>query len=154
VSIDQILPLVIAFFLFVLPLIEFLLRKSRQRNGHDSEQAEGQLSPVRYPPMRSPRPPMDARLPVATAPQPSIAVAESTITRDATPAIARTPTARRSARRCTAVADLRDLIGVRHAIVLMTILGPCRATTPHEWPERSGTDINGSEMRGTYAGKT
>ena len=51
---------------------------------------------------------------------------ERTSARDVAGPVAPTPTARRSARRQTVVAGLSNPCGLRRAIVLMTILGPCR----------------------------
>jgi hypothetical protein len=33
--------------------------------------------------------------------------------------------------------SLRNPLDLRRAIVLMTMLGPCRALNPHDWPERA-----------------
>ena len=56
------------------------------------------------------------------------------------PAVAAAPAMRASpgapsTRGHKAVAGLRSYPGLRRSIVLMTILGPCRAINPHAWPE-------------------
>ena len=128
-SIEQILLLVV---FVVLPLVQYLLRTARERDGRKPEQAEGPQSPP------------DAPLPVPTGPplapaarhtlSDAMAVRERTPRRDAAPPVVLPPAPRRSARRRAAVVDLRDPNDLRRAIVLTTILGPCRATNPYEGP--------------------
>ena len=50
----------------------------------------------------------------------------------------RTRRRRVSTRRAATRLALRDRFALRRAVVQMTILGPCRALTPYEWPEGAG----------------
>ncbi|MGH9628011.1 MAG: hypothetical protein ACRD7E_06680 [Bryobacteraceae bacterium] len=142
-SIEQILLLV---FFLVLPVVQYLLGAARQRDGHRPEQAEGHSSPAHRPAMREPQPSRNPPLPrVQARPSPpataghtlsdAIAAREPTPTREA---VAPAPTAGRRAQRGAVVVGLRNRLDLRHAIVLMTIVGACRAKNPHDWPERAG----------------
>jgi hypothetical protein len=44
----------------------------------------------------------------------------------------------RAVRRGTRVEELRTPLALRRAVVLTTILGPCRAVAPYEWEGASG----------------
>jgi hypothetical protein len=48
------------------------------------------------------------------------------------------PSARRIARRRIPAGDLRNPLTLRRAIVLMTVLAPCRAVTPYDLEAASG----------------
>jgi hypothetical protein len=125
----EFLLLIIAFL--VLPLIQHLIRAVRQQQGQPPAQAEGQQSPEDWSPIDEWQAPltsedravMDAE--AATEPQEA----------RATPPKPRAPVLRRSVRRGAAgVAGLRNPRDLRRAIVLMTVLEPCRAVRPHEGP--------------------
>lgn len=124
-SIEQIL--LLAFFFLVLPLVQHLLRAARQRAGDEPAQAEGQPPSARRPPMREQQaPPATVHRTMSdamTAPERKPAL-------DADRPVA--PPIRRSARRGTAVVGLRDPLDLRRAIVLMTVLEPCRAIDPYD----------------------
>lgn len=135
--------LLLAVFV-LLPLIQQLLRAARQRDRRAPERAERQ-------PLRTPQPPAHAPLPRTRAvpPLPETArhaASDAMTARGLTPAretagpvtLALTP--HRSTRRRTAVVGLRNLLDLRRAIVLMAILGPCRAINPYDWPERAGRE--------------
>jgi hypothetical protein len=47
-------------------------------------------------------------------------------------------TARRRARRGTVIVGLGTPFDLRRTIVLMTVIGPCRATDPYDWPHPGG----------------
>jgi hypothetical protein len=141
---------ILLVLVFLLPLVQYLLGAARQREGHKTEHREGQPSSAHRPPTwepesppHAPRPPEPTVHQVAAIPPESvsdaIAVRERTPTGDAARPPAPVPPGRPTARRRAAVTDLRNAIHVRRAIVLMTVLGPCRATNPHEWPERGGS---------------
>jgi hypothetical protein len=128
VSTEQVL-LIVAFL--VLPLIQFLLRAARKRQEHQPAQAEGQPPSAGRPPIRE-RPPAKAHQRMSdamTAPERKPALHADRVV---------APPTRRSTRRGTAVAGLRDPLDVRRAIVLMNVLEPCRAIHSHDSPERDG----------------
>jgi hypothetical protein len=127
--------LLLAFFV-LLPLLQQLLRAARQPKERTPERAGAQAMqesqpqlPAHSPPPRAPvgaQRPATARYKLSEA----MTAREGAPARDAAGPVAPVPTTRRSARRRTAVADLRNPRGLRRAIVVMTILGPCRASRP------------------------
>jgi hypothetical protein len=130
-SIEQLL-LIVAFV--VLPLIQYLIRMARRVNERNQPARAESLPPA---------PNRGARR-VLRSP----AVKEHRTLSDAIAAPERKPARpadrqgaaaiRRSARRGTAALGLRDSRGLRRAIVLMTVLEPCRALDPRDSPEQSG----------------
>lgn len=128
-STEQVLLIV---FLLVIPLIQFLVRLARQ--GNELPEQAGSLPPsARRPPEPELEPPPateDRTLSDAmTAPERK---PEQNADRAVAPAI------RRTARRGAAVVGLYDPLGLRRAVVLMTVLEPCRAIRPHDSPEPAG----------------
>jgi hypothetical protein len=126
----------IAFVLFLLvPLVERLLREVQQRN-HRGEGRPG------TPPEQGPLPNSPAPQPLTVAvPSVSAATTEMLMASRARPADAarrpvRTMTPRAHTRPAAARLALRDPSALRRAVVQMTILGPCRAVHPYDWPER------------------
>jgi hypothetical protein len=124
--------LLLAFFI-LLPLIERLLRAARQPDGG----AEGTAGEVPRPSSRPEiRVPMPRRQPPVDAAPPPTAEAAPVSVRAAgqtPPQVALgTPGARRATRRAMLQADLRAPLSLRRAIVLMTILEPCRSLAPHD----------------------
>jgi hypothetical protein len=133
----ELLLLLAAFVL--LPLIQQLLRAAQAREPPTPEPAE----------KRPPRPPVQAPPRTLAVPPPPgaarDAASDALIARGRTPALKTagpvTPalTPHRSARRRRAAAlGLRNRLDLRRAIVRMAILGPCRAMSPYDWPERAG----------------
>jgi hypothetical protein len=118
----------------LLPLIQQLLRAARQRDRRTPERAEGQPAPAERPAMREPQPPRPAARHTSSA---AMTAREGTPAPDAAGPVAPALTAHRSTGRRTAVVSLRNPLDLRRAIVLMTMLGPCRATKPHDWRERA-----------------
>lgn len=111
-SLEQILLII---FLVVLPLIQFLMRMIREHS-RPPNQAEG---PARPTSARTPRhqgsggmttPARNERTPVGG-------------------------TAGRGWRPSTTAVANRKPIDLRSAVVLMTVIGPSRAASPHDWPE-------------------
>ncbi|MQA31636.1 MAG: hypothetical protein GEU82_17675 [Luteitalea sp.] len=129
--------LVLLALFIVLPLIQQLIQATRQRNQRPPEPAERQ-SPGTL--ARTPPPPELAVPPLPEAPHAAS---------DAIPAGGRMPapdaggpvtvvlTPHRTTGRRTA-AGLRTRRDLRRAIVLVTMLGPCRASSPYDWPEQAG----------------
>ncbi|MEX2269945.1 MAG: hypothetical protein WD690_00650 [Vicinamibacterales bacterium] len=133
--------LAVVFFV-LLPLIERLLRGARERG----TEVPG---PARPQP-RQPQPPLplpasddqharrmsEATLPDLSIPQVQPAPVRSRMPSRATAHDRRTDDAFKHARdrgrRRNIAAALHTEAGVRHAIVLMTILGPCRAFEPYD----------------------
>jgi hypothetical protein len=129
----------VLFALFiVLPLIQQLIQATRQRNQHPPEPAERQ-SPGTL--ARTPPPPE-----LAVPPLPDTTPHAAS---DAIPAGGRMPapdargpvtpalTPHRAMERRTTV-GLRTRRDLRRAIVLVAMLGPCRASNPYDWPEHAG----------------
>jgi hypothetical protein len=126
--------LLIAFIL--LPLIQQLLRAARERAQGEPKQPAGPAPRARGLALPGPTPPSQVALPPALAappavpaksPVPSMAVPSRTTSRSTREAVIPVSTARRSVQQR---GTLRRFLGphdLRGAIVLMTILGPCRA---------------------------
>ena len=117
----------------LLPLIQIVVRAARQRDHRRSEDADA-LPFANQPAKRGPA--IDAALPPFpatagdSAPQAVIA-GESTAPRDAA-GPRPVPTGRQGGRdQMAAVSNLGDRAGLRRAMVLTAILGPCRAHDPH-----------------------
>jgi hypothetical protein len=115
----------------LLPLIQQLLQAAQQRDPRTPEGAE-------RPPLRKPQASTHVPPPATLAIPPRPEIAPDAMTaRGHTPAqdaagplpFALTP--HRIARRRSA-ADLRNRLDLRGAIVLMAILGPCRAINPYD----------------------
>jgi hypothetical protein len=132
--------LVLLAVLVLLPLIQLLVRAARQGDGRGPEQPEGPSPSANRPAKReAPAGAPEPRLPAVPPLPPTTRyrVPDAMTARDRTPArdaagpVARGSTARQSARRRTVVMDFRDRSELRRAIVLMSILGPCRANDPY-----------------------
>jgi len=136
--------LLIAFIL--LPLIQQLLRAAAER----AAQGEPQQPAVPPPPARRPATPKPAlpyqvALPPALvvppavpamSPAPSMAVPSRAASRSTLEAVIPVSTARRSVRQRGTMARFLNPQTLRGAIVLMTILGPCRALAGDDGGER------------------
>jgi hypothetical protein len=123
--------LLLAFFI-LLPLIERMLRARRPDGGAEGAATEvpRPSSPpgIRVPTPRR-QPPVDAAPPRTAAAAPvSVRPVGRTPPRVALSA----PGARRAKRRAMLQADLHAPLSLRRAIVLMTILEPCRSLAPHD----------------------
>jgi hypothetical protein len=125
-SLEQVLLLA---FLVALPLFHYLTRLARQRNELPN-QAEGLPPSAHRPPVQEQQPPLP-RSARRTASGAMTAPAQET---DAL----MNSTAGRSARRGRAVVGLGNRFDLPRAIVLMTLIGPCRAMDPYEWPQSGG----------------
>jgi len=130
--------LLLAVFV-LLPLLQQLVRAVRQTDQGTPERAGAQPDDEDQSAIEELQLPADAPLPLAPAGPRLPATArhklsepltelERTPTREAAGPLALAPTAHGSGRRHTVVAGLRNPRGLRRAIVLMTILGPCRAS--------------------------
>lgn len=141
----ELLVLLVVFIL--LPLIQQLLRAMQERDQGSSGRPHGRRPPTRRPTMPEPQPAADVPLPRAPAVPPLPPATQHTVPavtahkplprRETSRPVAPALTARRDARRHTAIGSLRNPFDLRRAIVVMTILGPCRAISPSDWPERS-----------------
>ena len=120
-SLEQVLLIV---FLVVLPLIQYVMQLARKRN-KSPEQAKGLPPQVKRPAVQEQQPvlPQNAR--------PAASGMKYTNKRVA-------PAADWSAQRSAAVTGLGDPFDPRRAIVLLTLFGPCRAASPHGWPDNGG----------------
>jgi hypothetical protein len=134
--------LVLITLFVVLPLIQRLREAMRERNRRAPEPVGGQGQVPESPPprVRTRRPPPESTGPPLQDETPHAASG-------AMPAVGRRPDARRPVKRALTparergrrrrpTADLRTRRDLRRAIVLTTVLGPCRATRPHDWPEQ------------------
>jgi hypothetical protein len=146
-STEQIL-LLVAFF--IVSLVQWLVGAARERKVRQPEQAGSQTPFARPLPTR--QPPSGANAPLrrvpavapVSAPEPesvsdTVVAGEATPRGEPAPSVTPAPTSSHNARGRAAVLDLRNPTDLRRAVVLMTILGPCRATNPHEWPEHGGS---------------
>jgi hypothetical protein len=118
--------LLLLFFFLVLPLLQRLLGAASPPEPETPERARHDMEAPEHAPR--PRTPAVPR-PVETARH---RLAEAVASKPTRVPIAAGPAApaaatRRSTRRRAVVAGLRHPRGLRRAIVLMTILGPCRA---------------------------
>jgi hypothetical protein len=129
--------LVLVALFIVLPLIQQLIRAPRQQSQRFPEPAERRppRTLARTPPPELAVPPLQDTTPHATsdampASAPALALhASGPVT------IALTP--HRTVGQRTAV-GLRTRRDLRRAIVLVAMLGPCRASRPYDWPEQAG----------------
>ena len=121
-----------------LSLIQQLIQATRQRNQRRPEpagrQSRGTLA-------RTPPPPELAVPPLPdTTPQTAsdaISAGVRIPAPDGGGAVTLAPTPHRTMGRGT-TAGLRTRRDLRRAIVLVAMLGPCRASHPYDWPERAG----------------
>jgi hypothetical protein len=145
-SIELILAII---FFGLLPLFERLIRSARERQDGTARPATPPWQPaededdepyvLEPPPMRAPPVPARVEKPRVPAPKPAPVkprMAPSRAPSRLTAHDRRTDDAfrgagRRRARRDIAAA-LHSEAGLRRAVVLMTILGPCRALTPYD----------------------
>lgn len=133
--------LILLALFILLPLIERILRSARQPNAGTPDRAAQVPRPASRPSIRPPAPQprslMDARVPrMAEAPPGS---ARPVVPRPPSRQRA-APAARRPARRGRVVEDLHDPRNLRRAVVLMTILEPCRSVAPHDWGSAEASD--------------
>jgi hypothetical protein len=123
--------LLIAFLL--LPLMQRLLRAAQEREQGQPQQPAGPAPRARRPAMPGPTAPSQVALPPALAGPPAISPALSmpvpsrTASRRTPEAVIPVSTARRSVRQRGPRGRVLRPHGLRGAIVIMTILGPCRA---------------------------
>lgn len=134
--------LLLAFFILA-PLIERLVRSARQRNEGTAVRPEERPASAARTAMPEPQPPADGQprhaaavppLPASARQGVSAAVATPLrgLARDAAHRGTSPPTVRGQGR--STAAGLRNPLALRRAIVLMTILGPCRAGETREIP--------------------
>jgi hypothetical protein len=128
--------LILLLALFVLlPLIQLVVRSARQEDRRIPDHAKGGLPSTNQPAKREPAmavPAVPPLPPTARHTVPHAMTAGTRTSRDARELAAPGPTARLGGRRLMAsVAGLDDRSGLRRAIVLTAILGPCRANDPH-----------------------
>ena len=122
-SSEQIL-LMIAFSAAL--LIHSMLRAVRKRHGGEPAQAQRLPSSPRPPPTRDLQPTQATGERMVSD---AMNTPESEEVRKAGRPVA--PLTQRTSWRKTAVVSLRDPVGLRRAVVLMTLLDPCRAIEPH-----------------------
>jgi hypothetical protein len=128
--------LLLLIVFIVVPLIQQLLRVAKEREQGQRKPPGGQLPaasrparPMAQPPTHTPPPrgPV-VQPPLATLADTAMKARTRTAPRTTPEAVIAVPAVRRSARRRGAILTrLRSPRDLRDAIVLMTILGPCRA---------------------------
>jgi hypothetical protein len=125
--------------LVLIPLIQLVVRAPRQGDRPLPDLAKGGLPSTNQRPKREPAtagPAVSAAAPTAGPAVRSAMTARTPTARRDDPESAPPPTARLGAHRFMAsVAGLDDRNGLRRAIVLTAILGPCRASDPHSRSE-------------------
>jgi hypothetical protein len=130
--------LVLLALFIVLPLIQQLIRATRQPNQHPPEpagkEAAGTLARTPPPPELA-VPPLPDTTPHAASD--AIAAGGRLPAPDAGGPGTQALTPHRTMGRRT-TAGLRTRRDLHRAIVLAAILGPCRASRPYEWPEHAG----------------
>lgn len=114
-SLEQV---VLIFFLVVLPFIQYLRRNAPQRTG---------------PPKQTGAKPSANRQPLREQQPPPLQDAE--VLEDWTVDPIVDPIIDMSKRQTTAIINRGNRSGLRRAIVLMTLIGPCRAASPHDLPD-------------------
>ena len=131
-SVDALI--LLALFL-VLPLIQQLIQATRQRNQRPPEPA-GRQGPARArtPPPELAVPPLPDTTPHTASD--AISAGDSLPAPDAGGPVTRALTPHRTLGRRTTV-GLRTRRDLRRAIVLVAMLGPCRASQPYDWPEHA-----------------
>ena len=131
--------LLLLFFFVVLPLLQQLLQYARQQRAPQRGAGPPSTGGERATMEPRPRAQQHREPPEIAGHELSDAVSRQ---RSAPPDAARSampkPPARQSPRRRIAVGGLHSRAGLGRGIVLMTILGPCRANDRYEWPERAG----------------
>jgi hypothetical protein len=108
-------------------LVQYLLRGAGQHNGGEPEQATNK-APTAHQPLEPAPPPVAA----------DQTLADTNVMRKRIAAVPLTPqraARRRPSPRQTAIMGLRKPFELRRSIVLMTVLGRCRAMDPHDWPK-------------------
>ena len=133
--------LLLALFI-LLPLIERIVKSARQPNARTPERVPRVPQPASRPSTRpaapQPRSPLEARMP-RTADAPPVSARPAALRPPSLQLAA--PAARRPARKGRVVGDLHDPLTLRRAVVLMTVLGPCRSVAPHDWGGASGPSV-------------
>jgi len=122
----------------LLPLIERILQAARQRKAGTPDGEAERPRPASRPSIRRPAPPPPLKV-AGVALTPDVPPLSATLAARQSPSLRlAAPPARRNARRRIPLEDLHHPLTLRRAIILMTILAPCRAETPHEWEAASG----------------
>ena len=133
--------LVLLALFIVLPLIQRLIQATRQRNQRPPEPVErpspGTPQPLArtLPPPELAVPPLPDTTPHAASDAISAGVRIPAPDGGGPVIVALTP--HRSMGRPTTV-GLRTRRDLRRAIVIAAVLGPCRASSPYDWPEHAG----------------
>jgi hypothetical protein len=128
-SLEQVL---LIAFLVVLPLMQHLVKYVR-RQKESEEHAEGRSPSSRRPPMK-----VEEHRPLAVPPRTSHPAARGAALVGIPLAAAKLPdlTVGPSGRPSIPVAGHSHPFELHRAIVLMTLVGPCRAASPHDWSDR------------------
>jgi hypothetical protein len=129
--------LVLLALFLVLPLIQQLIQATRQRNQRPPEPAgrQGPGTRARTPPPALAVPPLPDTMPHTASD--AISAGVRIPAPDGGGAVTLAPTPHRAMGRST-TAGLRTRRELRRAIVLVTMLGPCRASHPYDGPEHAG----------------
>jgi hypothetical protein len=129
--------LILLALLIVLPLIQQLVQATRQRiqrpPGPAERQSPGTLA--RTPPPELAVPPLPDTTPHTAFYAISAGGREPAPDAGGPVTLALTPLRTMGRRTTVGLRARRDL---RRAIVLVAMLGPCRASSPYDWPERAG----------------
>jgi len=126
-SFEQILLIV---FFIVVPLVQLVMRLLKQQ-GNSPDPSAGPPRPAKRPP-----PPVRHRPLPQTLPQ--IAAAAMAVPAQAQSEPAKPPV-RRAAQPAATGVGFRSTFDLRRAVVLMTLIGPCRAASP--WRDPDGLQV-------------
>lgn len=123
----ELIVFVVAFLL--LPLLQQLVRAARAGQEAGPAQPAGPPSSAGGPPLREQQ---------LVAPEDRTSTDETDARRREQarkPQRPVVPASGESTRRGRSILAFRARLDLRHAIVLRTVLGPCRASNPQDWPE-------------------
>ncbi|MFN3325617.1 MAG: hypothetical protein ACK5AZ_19140 [Bryobacteraceae bacterium] len=119
----EVIVLIIIFV--VLPLLQQLLEKAREAERRRQQPPPQQRQPQQRERVR----PAPRRIPEEVVRPEPVRIRE-------VPSVRAAPAAARI-RRPKPLVTLRNPRELRRAVVMMTVLGPCRANRPHEWQDSS-----------------
>jgi hypothetical protein len=126
--------LILVALLIMLPLIQQLIRATRERSQHSPAPAERRSGTVaRTTPPELVVPPLPDRKPPVASDAPASALAPAR-QGGGPPTIALKPQRTMEQQAAVGLRARRDL---RRAIVLVAMLGPCRANSPCDWPDQA-----------------
>jgi len=121
----------IVLALFVIGSLAELIRAWKNREPRQPELPR-RPAPARTPAPPSPRPPLPERPTILHTPMPLPVTPPPPVRGEPPVVAARAPLSRPR----SSVSRFHGPADLRRAVVAMTILGPCRAASPYDWPDR------------------